>query len=67
MDVSGAMSQERTYKIWTLAGPIVPVVRKDGLVTVDMGAPILKGRQAAGSSRRSLPREGGREQGGCRQ
>lgn len=46
MDVSGAMSQERTYKIWTLAGPIVPVVRKDGLVTVDMGAPILKGRQA---------------------
>jgi diaminopimelate epimerase len=34
---------DKTYKISTLAGTIVPVVRDDGLVTVDMGEPILEG------------------------
>jgi diaminopimelate epimerase len=32
---------QRSYKINTLAGPIVPVMNDDGSVTVDMGAPIL--------------------------
>uniref|UniRef100_A0A7S1ZW43 diaminopimelate epimerase n=1 Tax=Trieres chinensis TaxID=1514140 RepID=A0A7S1ZW43_TRICV len=32
-----------SYRINTLAGPIVPVMNADGTVTVDMGEPILKG------------------------
>lgn len=35
--------ESRSYRISTLAGVIVPVVRGDGLVTVDMGMPILEG------------------------
>lgn len=35
--------ESRSYRISTLAGVIVPVVRGDGLVTVDMGTPILEG------------------------
>ncbi|CAM9197495.1 unnamed protein product [Discosporangium mesarthrocarpum] len=35
--------EDATYKVHTLAGPIIPVVRKDGLVTVDMGPPELNG------------------------
>jgi diaminopimelate epimerase len=31
-----------SYKIDTLAGPIIPVLNADGTVTVDMGAPILE-------------------------
>lgn len=31
-----------TYRIQTLAGPIVPVMNDDGTVTVDMGEPILE-------------------------
>lgn len=31
-----------SYKIDTLAGPIVPVMNEDGSVTVDMGEPILE-------------------------
>jgi len=31
-----------SYRINTLAGPIIPVMNKDGGVTVDMGEPILK-------------------------
>jgi len=43
--------ESRSYRIYTLAGMVVPVVRGDGLVTVDMGTPILDGE------------EGGREGG----
>jgi len=31
----------KSYKINTLAGPIVPVMNEDGSITVDMGEPIL--------------------------
>ena len=31
-----------SYKINTLAGPIIPVMNEDGTITVDMGEPILK-------------------------
>lgn len=33
----------KTYTIETGAGPIVPAVREDGLVRVDMGFPVLEG------------------------
>jgi len=33
----------KSYRIDTLAGPIVPVMNDDGSVTVDMGEPILEG------------------------
>ena len=36
-------SQGATYTIATLAGPIVPVVKPGGVVTVDMGEPELRG------------------------
>jgi diaminopimelate epimerase len=32
------------YKIWTKAGEIVPTIRSDGLITVDMGRPILQAK-----------------------
>lgn len=32
-----------SYKVDTLAGPIIPVMNADGTITVDMGPPILKG------------------------
>lgn len=32
-----------TYRINTLAGPIIPVMNSDGTITVDMGEPILDG------------------------
>lgn len=35
--------KEAEYRIHTLAGPIIPVARGDGLVTVDMGLPELNG------------------------
>jgi len=31
-----------SYKVNTLAGPIIPVMNDDGTITVDMGGPILK-------------------------
>jgi hypothetical protein len=34
---------ERAYRVWTLAGTMIPVVRSGGFVTVDMGEPILDG------------------------
>lgn len=33
--------QEVSYKIWTNAGVIIPKILPDGLITVDMGEPIL--------------------------
>lgn len=36
-----AIGTEATYKISTNAGTIIPKVTKDGLITVDMGKPIL--------------------------
>jgi len=38
-------SEPHTYRISTLAGTIVPEIRSDGLVTVDMGEPILEGER----------------------
>lgn len=35
---------EKAYKIWTNAGEIVPTLRADGLITVDMGKPILQAK-----------------------
>ena len=35
---------EKVYKIWTNAGEIVPTIRSDGLITVDMGKPILQAK-----------------------
>jgi diaminopimelate epimerase len=35
---------EKVYKIWTNAGEIVPTIRTDGLITVDMGRPILQAK-----------------------
>jgi diaminopimelate epimerase len=32
----------KTYKVDTLAGPIIPQMNDDGTITVDMGEPILK-------------------------
>jgi diaminopimelate epimerase len=40
-DAAGA--EEKSYTISTGAGLIVPLIRSDGLVTVDMGVPILNG------------------------
>jgi len=40
-ELEGKEAEGATYRIETLAGPIVPEVRPDGLVTVDMGMPIL--------------------------
>ncbi|KAL3906780.1 MAG: hypothetical protein SGILL_009136 [Bacillariaceae sp.] len=31
-----------SYKVDTLAGPIIPIMNNDGTITVDMGEPILK-------------------------
>lgn len=33
----------KTYKVDTLAGPIIPVMNDDGTITVDMGEPELQG------------------------
>jgi len=41
-DLEGENSSE-SYKINTLAGPIVPVMNEDKTITVDMGEPILDG------------------------
>ena len=49
--------KDQTFRIWTLGGIMVPVVRKDGLVTVDMGTPILEG-EWRGGLRPSPPLEG---------
>jgi len=35
------LGTERTYKIWTNAGEIIPVVTKEGSIVVDMGKPTL--------------------------
>jgi diaminopimelate epimerase len=34
---------QESYRIKTLAGPIIPVMNDDGTITVDMGEPILDG------------------------
>uniref|UniRef100_A0A7S2HNF9 diaminopimelate epimerase n=1 Tax=Octactis speculum TaxID=3111310 RepID=A0A7S2HNF9_9STRA len=39
----GAETAKESYHISTGAGPIIPKIREDGLVTVDMGFPILEG------------------------
>ena len=36
---------EKRYKIHTLAGEIVPVVKSDGRIVVDMGIPILESKE----------------------
>lgn len=36
-------ADQESYRIDTLAGPIIPVMNADGTITVDMGEPILKG------------------------
>ena len=42
-DLEGLPSKtEKTYKIWTNAGVIIPKITTDELVTVDMGKPILE-------------------------
>jgi len=43
--LDGVENTEKTYKIHTLAGLIVPTLRPDGQVTVDMGRPILAAEQ----------------------
>ena len=42
-ELDGSTGQERTYKIWTGAGLIVPKCTVEGQVVVDMGFPILDG------------------------
>ena len=42
---------------------VVPVVRGDGLVTVDMGTPILDGEEGEREGGRKGRKEGGREVG----
>merc|ERR1719498_75037 len=42
-ELEGTQGLERVYNIETGAGKIVPRIRPDGLVCVDMGAPILGG------------------------
>jgi diaminopimelate epimerase len=42
VDIEKRATMEATYKIWTNAGVIIPKISSDGLVTVDMGRPILK-------------------------
>lgn len=39
--LEGLDSTEKTYKVHTLAGSIIPTIQADGQVTVDMGQPIL--------------------------
>jgi len=42
MEIEGKnLGTEATYTIWTNAGKIIPKVTKNGLITVDMGEPIL--------------------------
>jgi len=41
----GEEAPEDGYRIQTLAGEIRPVMNEDGTITVDMGAPILKGSE----------------------
>ena len=36
--------KEIIYKIWTNAGTIIPKITSDGLITVDMGEPILNSK-----------------------
>lgn len=36
---------EKTYKISTLAGEIVPIVKSDGRIVVDMGFPVLESKE----------------------
>jgi diaminopimelate epimerase len=35
-------ADSKSYRVDTLAGPIIPVMNDDGTITVDMGAPILE-------------------------
>jgi diaminopimelate epimerase len=35
-------ADKESYRVDTLAGPIIPVMNEDGTITVDMGEPILK-------------------------
>eukprot|EP00968_Pinguiococcus_pyrenoidosus_P027697 scaffold7415_cov267-Pinguiococcus_pyrenoidosus.AAC.1 len=39
----GGEAAEKQYKIWTLAGTMVPTVVASGMITVDMGEPELRG------------------------
>jgi diaminopimelate epimerase len=39
--LEGLENTEKTYKVHTLAGFIIPTIQADGQVTVDMGQPIL--------------------------
>ncbi|MEB3119044.1 MAG: diaminopimelate epimerase [Limnothrix sp.] len=39
--LEGLENTEKTYKVHTLAGSIIPTIQADGQVTVDMGQPIL--------------------------
>ncbi|MBD2159281.1 diaminopimelate epimerase [Limnothrix sp. FACHB-1083] len=39
--LEGLDNTEKTYKVHTLAGSIIPTIQSDGQVTVDMGQPIL--------------------------
>lgn len=39
--LEGLDNIEKTYKVHTLAGSIIPTIQADGQVTVDMGQPIL--------------------------
>ncbi|OCQ90790.1 diaminopimelate epimerase [Limnothrix sp. PR1529] len=39
--LEGLDNTEKTYKVHTLAGSIIPTIQADGQVTVDMGQPIL--------------------------
>jgi diaminopimelate epimerase len=38
---NGDKTEEKVYKIWTKAGVIIPMIRTDRLITVDMGKPNL--------------------------
>uniref|UniRef100_A0A7R9U766 diaminopimelate epimerase n=1 Tax=Pinguiococcus pyrenoidosus TaxID=172671 RepID=A0A7R9U766_9STRA len=42
-DLDGSSGAEKQYKIWTLAGTMVPTVVASGMITVDMGEPELRG------------------------
>lgn len=41
LEATKGTEQKKIYRIWTNAGVIVPKLTDDGLVTVDMGEPIL--------------------------
>lgn len=42
VDTKSMTEDEISYKIWTLAGTIVPTITRDGSIRVDMGKPILE-------------------------